>query len=381
MSRPYRTDIVLAPAWVAARPGEIERINELLAGTGLGRPLAPPPANPAPGIELVELPVSADPVAVRDALRWTADRGGEAVPELLPDFEHAAGTVDDNATRRDLFPYYLASGRKSGHGTIAWLPAPEYEMPDPPQPGPASGFPGGRPVVALLDTGVKEHDWLAPVDGEPYWTEAQGWVPRRSIPEASGDDFGSHFGHATFLAGLIRLAAPDARILSLRVMSDAGRASDVNVAHALNWLADRHGSVRVDVVLTAFGRPSAADDPELQQVRQGLARLAKLRIPVVASAGNGGSDRPVYPAAFAVDPELTVVSVGARASAVERARFSNHGVWVSHWGAGTNAVSIMPVSTKPADRGGFAYWTGTSFAAASHAGALAQRMAAQPGRS
>ncbi|MFC5924144.1 S8 family peptidase [Micromonospora vulcania] len=304
--------------------------------------------------------------------------GGTPSDPPAPSFgvSFRAATVEDGARERELYPPYLASGRKLGHGTAAWLPAPPEEMRTPGTGRPDSAFAVGRPVVALLDTGVQDHDALLLDGGEPYWAEAVGWVPPLDIPTAEPGVYGSHWGHATFLAGLIRLAAPDARVLSLRVMDDSGRASDTNVAAALAWLADeRTAGLRIDVVLTAFGRHAETDDPELVPVRAALARLAGLGVPVVASAGNGGSERPVYPAAFTGDPRLSVVSVGARVSPTERAWFSNHGVWVREWGAGTNVVSTMPLRTTVADGGGFAYWSGTSFPAASHAGALAQATA------
>ncbi len=386
MSRPpYRPDVVLAPAWVAEHPETVERLNGLLAEAGFGRPLSPPAAPAPPAAELVELPVQGDPVAVARASRRLAGRPDADVPECLPDYECTAATVEDDARLEDsLYPYYRASGCKSGHGTVAWLPAPDYVMPPKPLRRPASQFPAGRPVVALLDTGVREHDWLVETDGEPYWEEAEGWTPPRTIPEVAGQeshgeesdgpDFGSHWGHGTFLAGLVRLEAPDARILSLRVMSDAGRVSDLNAAHALNWLADRVcDGRRVDVVLTAFGRPGVGEEEEMQPVREALKRLADQGVPVVASAGNGGTDDPVYPAAFAADPTLTVISVGACASPTARAPYSNHGVWVRQWHEGTNAVSAMPLATTPVTvQGAYAYWSGTSFAAARHAGRLAQ---------
>ncbi|MEE6262586.1 S8 family peptidase [Plantactinospora sonchi] len=376
---------MLVPAWVAERPETVERLNGLLAEAGFGRPLSPPAAPAPPAVELVELPVQGDPVAVARASRRLAGRSDADVPECLPDYECMAATVEDDARLEgSLYPYFRASGCKSGHGTVAWLPAPDHVMLPKPIRRPASQFPAGRPVVALLDTGVREHDWLVETDGEPYWEEAQGWTPRRAIPEVAGQeshseerdgpDFGSHWGHGTFLAGLVRLEAPDARILSLRVMSDAGRVSDLNAAHALNWLADRVcDGHRVDVVLTAFGRPGLGEDEEMEPVREALKRLADRDVPVVASAGNGGTDSPVYPAAFAVDPTLTVISVGACASPTARAPYSNHGVWVRQWHEGTNVVSIMPLSTAPVTvLGAYAYWSGTSFAAARYAGRFAQ---------
>lgn len=391
MSRsPYRPDVVLVPAWVAERPDAVERLNGLLAEAGLGRPLSPPAVPAAPGVELIELPVQGDPVSVARASRRLAGRPDVEVPECLPDYECTAATVEDDARETNLYPYFRASGRKSGHGTVAWLPAPDYVMPPKPPRRPASQLPAGRRVVALLDTGVREHDWLVETDGEPYWESAEGWTPRRVIPgdagqeshgeEGDGPDFGSHWGHGTFLAGLVRLEAPDARILSLRVMSDAGRVSDLNAAHALNWLADRvRDGHRVDVVLAAFGRPVVDEDEEMVQVRQALKRLTDRGVPVVASAGNGGTDTPVYPAAFAVDPTLSVISVGAHASPTARAPYSNHGVWVRQWHEGTNAVSIMPLATTPVTvQGAYAYWSGTSFAAARYAGRLAQAMVPAP---
>ena len=47
-----------------------------------------------------------------------------------PEPQYSAGTVEDGARHTDLF---IAEGLKSGHGTgkIAWLPAPDYEMPVP----------------------------------------------------------------------------------------------------------------------------------------------------------------------------------------------------------------------------------------------------------
>ncbi len=42
-----------------------------------------------------------------------------------PDLQFIAGTVEHGARDTELFD---ASGKKSGHGTIAWLPAPSYDM-------------------------------------------------------------------------------------------------------------------------------------------------------------------------------------------------------------------------------------------------------------
>ncbi len=259
------------------------------------------------------------------------------------------------------------------------------------------------PVIALLDSGVQQHDWLPDPDSSPpFWVDAAqyGWpapvladddAPPGDLP---GPNYGSHLGHATFVAGRIRLAAPGAQVLSMRVMNSAGKLREADVAGALTWLAD-HPEVTVDVVLMAFGRQADPGDGDLGSIRAHIQRLSSRGVRIVASAGNDGSELPVYPAAFAADPELSVLSVGALATPTERAPYSNSGPWVREWGNGTNIISIMPLTTKdtgrdqpagrsgdvdpfatPATGNGYAWWSGTSFAAATAAGELATLVSA-----
>ncbi len=295
--------------------------------------------------------------------------------------QYSAGTIEHNARESGLF---AAGGKKSGHGTIAWLPAPSYEMPGSP-PWPPAHQP---PVIALLDSGVREHPWLPA--GFALNAEDYGWQSPLPDEEAAPEpvaDYGSHWGHATFVAGLIRLAAPGAQVLSMRIMDSHGKVSEPHVADALNWLAYNPGSaggIDIDIVLMAFGRQDEPDDQDLDALRSPISKLTERGVQIVASAGNEGADRPVYPAAFAAEPALSsrsrqsVLSVGALATPVERAAYSNFGPWVTQWRNGTNAISIMPLTTKtpdpaafPAYGNGYAWWSGTSFAAATAAGQLA----------
>ena len=87
----------------------------------------------------------------------------------------------------------------------------------------------------------------------------------------------------------------------MRVMDSAGHVDDGDVVNALTWLA-RHDAVRPDIVLMAFGRRAAGDDPILADLRGAVQTLTDQGVKVVASAGNDGSDQPVYPAAFAAEP-------------------------------------------------------------------------------
>ncbi|MGH3683350.1 MAG: S8 family peptidase, partial [Natronosporangium sp.] len=352
-----REEVLLAPGSVG-QPGEIERLNRLLDRAGLrcrlGQPDGPEKS------DLVELPLTGDQPpqparAVRDALQ-EAGRAGQRVPELLLDGRYTVDTVEDRAEPHEL----VASGKKIGHGLIAWVTVPARQMPASPPWRPVAR----RPVVALLDSGVKPHPWLPDEPDDPFHLLA-GWQTKLPVPPLrSADDrpnYGSHYGHGTFIAGIIRLAAPDARVLSLPVMSDAGKVSELRAAEALEWLVERVGAGEpVDVVCLAFGRPWDRTDADnyhgegaanARRLRWAIHRLADQGVRVVASAGNQNSPERTAPAGYACDPQEPVASVGAGTSPATKADYSNYGDWVKHWRPGTDVVSIMPLRPTPADDG------------------------------
>lgn len=376
----YRTDLMLAPAGTGA--GDVERINRVLEAGGLRAALGPPVSGSG---SVAVLPVTgADPLAIREQVGQARDRG-EELPDLTPDFQYAVDTLAEHPRERQW--YWASGGKHIGHGTVGWLSAPRYELGDP-EPWQPTGSP---PVIAVLDTGIAAHDWLPPPwQGVPFHIDATaecGWrpsVPVRSTtldeptgartPTADGEAserVGGYFGHGTFIAGIIRRVAPAAQVLSLRVMDDDGGVGLTATAEALEFVANRD----VDVVLMAFGLRPGVTGIDHGCVRTALRKLAGRGIPVVISAGNHGSDEPIYPAAFATDPDLsgTVTSVGASVSATRRAPYSNHGVWVRQWRNGTNVVSLMPLTAVETDGDGYAWWSGTSFAAATYAAELIRR--------
>lgn len=383
----YRKDAVLVRS-DALRPGDVDRLNGMLDAAGLGRPLGEPGDS---GYEFVTVPVTgdADPAQVRDAVRAARGRG-EQVPDVDLDMTYALD---------------VAQGDKLGHGA-GWLPVQPGTLP----PGPPWRQAGGEPVLAVLDTGVRLHSWLPlPFHGEPFCAglglDEIGWRPAVELRTDAPDtrELASHRGHATFIAGLIRRMAPRVQVLSVRVMGDDGVASERNVISALNWLAHEYQG-RLDVVLMALGRhlpENPGEMGEVEELRLAIDDLAATRhVPIVASAGNDGSDRRTVPACFADDPGSPVVSVGAGYSADDPAWFSNRGSWVKQWRPGSDLLSILPMRPKsdptwgsaiecfgdkfadllPADeQSGEAHWSGTSFAAASYAAELAERAAGLPG--
>lgn len=410
MTMNYRADHVLARA-DAFRPEDIEGLNDILDRAKLGRPLGEPASGQEPGRQapLISIPVhggdDTTPEAIQAAVQAAiaAATPGEAPPALMANPVSAAGTLATGG-------FFTASGKKSGHG-MGWVPAPVGELPTAVSPDPD----GPHPVIALLDSGVQPHPWLS---GQspfvlPDVLDPAGTASPPPAPEAAGPPFlldaegmdgwhspippddphrkpwppGTHWGHGTFIAGLLRQAAPQAQVLSMRVMDSAGHADDGAVVRALTWLYNTT-AIRADFVLMAFGRQAAADDPTLHDLREAVAALAGRGVTVVASAGNDGSDKPVYPAAFAAGLGPNVVSVGALSETRERAPYSNFGPWVTAAWLGTDIVSIHPqtivnagadqASTSvfsdpppPVVSDSYAWWTGTSFAAAIAAGRLA----------
>jgi subtilisin family serine protease len=133
-----------------------------------------------------------------------------------------------------------------------------------------------------------------------------------------------------------------------------------------------------------------------------LADFGRWGVAVVASAGNSGTIRPMYPAAFAGAPSdparVPQVTVGAlNADGRSVAYFSNAGDWVTTHRIGASLVSSVPISlagdAQPAAEltykglyraapdidlyaSGFATWSGTSFAGPVLAGEIARAILA-----
>jgi len=377
MPEPARRGAILASPSVS-QPGELDRLNAILEEAGLGRPLGRPELSMS---EVVMLPVSEDPQKVVAALRRGAPEGGDHHCEAPANY--GIHTIK-HRTRRDglvaaegFTPKFSAKGLKSGHGTVSWEVVRKRAMPRKPPWRP----PDSPPVVVVLDSGVKQHPWLPKTKHPKFCVDAGelGFSPAVPVPDHALDNgnFGAYWGHATFLAGLIRVHARDATVLSVKLMNDAGKIDDHNVVPALNWLLEHieNGGV-ADVVLMAFGRARKPDEPNPHILTQLIAKLRhKKGVEFVASAGNDHSHDKTIPACLD-----NVVSVGAGISANDREWYSNYGPWVREWRPGT-AVSLMPLTgledrdNNEGDGNGFALWSGTSFSAAVLAGELAQARA------
>lgn len=241
---------------------------------------------------------------------------------------------------------------------------------------------GAAVRVAVLDTGADfTHPALA---GRllPGWDFVDG------DPDASetGSTANKAFGHGTHVAGLIALAAPDARIMPLRVLDADGMGDVWALAEALVYAVDPDGDPRTDdgahVINMSLGTLTKTQlfDTLSQIVSCEDARRGKTfdlsdpgydadkqrckanpgAIVVVAAGNDASTTAKEYPAAESANGLL---SVAASAENRQLASFSNSGGWIESAAPGDAVTSSVP--------GGYGTWSGTSMAAPLAAGTAA----------
>jgi hypothetical protein len=176
---------------------------------------------------------------------------------------------------------------------------------------------GSGAVVAVIDTGVDRcHPLLAGhllgggldlVDGD-----ISPWESRGGLDEDGDGEVDEAVGHGTFVASLVALAAPGAKILPYRVLDDDGGGTAFNLALALADAIAR--GVDVINLSLAYRERSVVVDLLLEEAeRQGIV--------VVAAAGNDGAETLPFPA---VDSHVLAVTA-LRPDGASLADFANRG--------------------------------------------------------
>ena len=264
----------------------------------------------------------------------------------------------------------------------------------------------GKPVIAVLDTGIGEHDWLKhdttveAAPGETYASDEPEDTGRTVAPlEGLLDDFA---GHGTFIAGIIRQICPEAEIVMIKVMRADGFVPEETMIRSIGKLALDHigGTRKIDALSMSFGYyHEEPDDLKTDASLIGpLTGLAAAGVTLFAAAGNDATTRRMYPAAFST--KIKLVSVGALNPNGTVALFSNSGDWVRTWERGAQVFSTQPTtfngSLEPTARTnadgegtrresldpddfshGFATWSGTSFATPAAAARYLRRLIAR----
>ena len=432
----YRARTLLVPDHLLQDASLIEAINAVLARVGMK--LLPPEPSPDTADEdgevfevlrqlprpAVLVPVEGNPTPVV-VNAWVALQALRAAVRERPEPEEAAvpehrvldrTVVEQISLEHVLIDSAITGTPASNSGGIAGGPGSGSDVSgptttdsylfsggdprtpvavylDPPRRKPADDSTrayGRRPVVAVLDSGIRAHPWLdvTAAGGDDYDTHPDGFVQideniqaairaeseqaanhgdrqRQTIRDARDTPIAANpligelnpaLGHSTFIAGIVRQVAPDAQVLAIRIMHSDDLLYEGDIICALRHLARRiaHAeagdlAAMVDVVSLSFGYCTESRHDEV--VTSGLGQVIKvllsLGVVVVAAAGNLASTRRFYPAAFALekapDGGVPVISVGALNPNGTKAMFSNDGDWVTAFALGAAVVSTYPV--------------------------------------
>jgi serine protease AprX len=178
--------------------------------------------------------------------------------------------------------FVSAAGKKERYEKGMGAPSPGVEAVDADE---AWRFATGRGVtVVLMDTGIAQHPDL------------EGSVLARLDFVGDGATQLDPSGHGTFMAGLIAAhgrtfkgVAPDAKLISLRVLDQNGDGTMRAVLAAFNWVLHNRTTSRIKVLNLSFGAPQRSSYH--RSLLAGVVESAWLAgVTVVAAAGNDGPE-------------------------------------------------------------------------------------------
>jgi hypothetical protein len=182
------------------------------------------------------------------------------------------------------------------------------------------------------------------------------------------------YGHGTVVAGLVALAAPEARIMPLRVLDAQGVGNMWVLAEALRYALDPDGDPTTDDGADVINLSLATvhDSNLLKEIMGDVSDTgvpsAYPKVVVVAAAGNGGTTTPMFPAAENYDGELSIAASTSDDKLWDKSQRDGR---VDLMSPGVGVTSSVP-------GGGLGAWAGTSMAAPLVAGVAALVRASSP---
>ena len=220
--------------------------------------------------------------------------------------------------------------------------------------------------VGMLDTRVETTDWLqqATLTRRPFIHDIASQPTEQP----------AHPAHGTAIASLVARVTPQVQLFAAEVMASRGGDQAVTSSYRLiqgvDWLVGH----RVQAInMSLAGR----HDNNLAIT---VDELMRRDVAVIAAAGNQGQAAPpAYPAAYASTRAgmLAVTAVDAQAQVYDQA---NRGGYVSVAAPGVQIWVPAASARAPAGVFGARYVSGTSYASAYAAGAVAQWLAVNPGQ-
>lgn len=361
----YRSSTLLA------RDVDLPRVRSVLDELGA---LAPEPDHVPPGQD-----------------RSTLINGLSRVTARVPESKHTMDVLEDVDRRLGLG--VTTPDHAFVVAYVAVCPASEPEQVLAPEDATASRLrevlwppPGdpaaGRDVrVAVVDTGLLQGaaGWAPWIQGvRPNSSEDIDHPDQLTVDSQrrARDGYADPYaGHGTFVSGVLRCVAPACDVTVERVLDPAGFAYESNLTKQINDALTRSP----DLISMSAGGSTRGNIPPLSFQRLYEDRLSQLGgVTLIAAAGNDGSTKPFWPAAFP-----WCVGVGSMSrDGTRRSPFSNYGSWVDVYAPGediVNAYARMKYKTvKDADvrdtSAGVVRWSGTSFATPIVAGLVAGRM-------
>jgi serine protease len=151
---------------------------------------------------------------------------------------------------------------------------------------------GGGVTVAVVDSGVDpSNSFLAP-----------RLVAGHDFADGTGSTKDG-LGHGTHVAGIVAQAAPDARIMPVKVLDSQGGAAVATIANGVRWAAD-HGA---DVVNLSIDQAGLVAQVQKEGALNDAAKYAYAKgAVVVGAAGNEHQHLQVYKSGV---PVITVAAV------------------------------------------------------------------------
>jgi thermitase len=195
--------------------------------------------------------------------------------------------------------------------------------------------------VAIIDGGINlTHPLFVAQPG----TLVSGWDYIDDDSVANDEPGGSGSGHGTFVAGVVNLVAPHARLHAYRVLDTLGNGDGFSISLAALRAMD-DGCRIVNLSLGMLGKHEALDDA--------LRYLKTQNIMILGAAGNDSTAvDSLFP--FPASESYTE-AIAALDSLNVKADFSNFGGRIDFGAPGTTIYAPYLGSS-------YAWWDGTSFA-------------------